>query len=537
MLDSNIYGTLSLMTSIDNTAKKVFLETFGCQMNVLDSQLMHSQLAALGYQFTDQWKKADVILYNTCSVRERAEQKVYSRIGRVANHKKEHPNVVLGVVGCMAEREGESIAKRYKSIDLLCGPGELDKLPMLIDNVVKTAHVQSALAGNTHRRSSTFAAAEDQLEMLDLSRSFSPDEHQGSAYVRVTRGCNKFCTYCVVPNTRGAEVHRPPNHLVEECRKLVDAGVVEITLLGQTVNHYHYDQTASVMIDGIAQPQVGSVIREGAGGEAAGGTSGGTSGGGMTRFSDLLYRIHEEVPGLQRLRFVTSFPRDFGDDILEVMRDCSRICRYLHLPVQSGSDRILKMMNRDYTVASFYELLDRVRHYLPDCQIASDLICGFPTETEEDQQMTVGLLRKAQFKNCFIFKYSPRPGTVAIDRMPDDVSEDLKKKRNNALLDVQNEVSAQVHQAIIGQTANVFVEGISHKALKQMGNEADPSVTLGWEKPQTVTQLTGRTGGDLIVLFDADPSLIGSIVPVRIESASSLMLLGRLTAKPAVIGS
>ena len=508
--------------------KSVYLETFGCQMNVLDSQLVRAQLLALGYRFVDDWKVADVVLYNTCSVREHAENKVYSRVGEVGQHKRRHRHVVLGVLGCMAERDGKDIFRRYPQIDLLCGPGELDKLPQLIDNRVKTSLSMgrpagprpTALQGNTHRRSGTLAAAEDQLELLDLSRSFSPDDHQGSAYVRITRGCNKFCTYCVVPYTRGAEIHRPPDHIIDECRRLVDSGVIEITLLGQTVNHYHYDHGAMVTVGGIAQPQVGLPVV---------GQHAGSSGGSqrrVTTFADLLAMIHEQVPGLTRLRFVTSFPRDFGDDILKVMADHRRICRYLHIPAQSGSNRILELMNRGYTVQAYLDLLQRARAYLPDVQIAGDLICGFPTETHADHQATCDLLRRAQYKNCFIFKYSPRPGTAAITRFVDDVPDEVKRSRNNELLAIQSEISRQVHDSFVGKTLPVFVESVSQKTMKQSAAGNGATVTLGWEKP--VVQLTGRTDGDLVVIFDADPSLIGSVVDVQIERAVPLTLFGQV---------
>ena len=515
--------------------RSVYLETFGCQMNVLDSQLVRGQLQALGYRFIDDWREADVVLYNTCSVREHAEQKVYSRLGEVAIHKREaRPDVVVGVLGCMAEREGSDMIRRFPHVDLLCGPGELDKVPLLIDNVVKTSlearggvrAARIALQGNTHRRSTTLAAAEDQLEMLDLSRSFSPEEFQGAAYVRITRGCNKFCTYCVVPNTRGREVHRSPNAIVQECRKLVEAGVREITLLGQTVNHYHYDHSVAVTINGIEQPQVGAIVR--------GTANGGTNARHVTTFAQLLKRIHDEIPDLQRLRFVTNFPRDFGDDILQVMRDSPRICRYLHLPVQSGSNRILKLMNRDYTVEMYRDLIERVRHYLPDCEIATDIICGFPTETEEDHQATAELLRFGRFKNSFIFKYSPRPGTAAIERFPDDVPEEVKRRRNNELLAIQSQISAEVHAAYVGRTVRVFVESVSQRTQKSR-NTADASVTLGWERPAEVTQLAGRTDGDLIVMFEADESLIGSIVDVRITRSAPLALFGELVPQMASV--
>ena len=541
--------------------RTVYLETFGCQMNVLDSQLVRGQLQSLGYRFIEDWQTADVVLFNTCSVRDHAEQKVYSRVGIVGIHKKSQPHVVLGVIGCMAERQGIDIVKKYPQIDLICGPGELDKVPLLIDNIVRTDPIkrggaraaQSALQGNNSRRSTTLAAAEDKLEMLDLSRSFDPDEHKGSAYVRITRGCNKFCTYCVVPQTRGAEVHRPPQSIVDECKRLVDAGVLEITLLGQTVNHYHFDNAASVTTAGVVQPQIGAIVRRNTKGESGtinlhivstktpsestNATPEPTNAilpvatGSVTTFANLLQMIHEQVPSLQRLRFVTNYPRDFGDDILRVMRDHERICRFLHLPVQSGSDRILKLMNRDYTASEYVRLLERARHYLPDAQIASDIITGFPTETDEDHAATLNLLENAGFKNAFIFKYSPRPGTTAIDRLRDDVPEEIKKKRNAELLAVQSRVSAAVHQKMVGQTVRVFVEAVSERATRD-SDAAYPgsgvTVTLGWQKPTTTTQLTGRTDGDLIVCFAADESLVGKIVRVRIDKASPLTLFGSL---------
>ncbi len=532
--------------------RRVYLETFGCQMNVLDSQLVSSQLRAMGYQFVDDWKIADVVLYNTCSVREHAEQKVWSRVGEVGQHKKQRPDLVLGLIGCMAERDGVGMIRRYPQIDLLCGPGELDKLPMLIDNVVKTdvpfrgrpSQVQTALQGNTHRRSATLAAAEDQLELLDLSRSFSPDEVSGAAYVRITRGCNKFCTYCVVPFTRGAEVHRPPDHIVDECRRLVEAGTQEITLLGQTVNHYHYDHGAAVTVDGMQQPQVGAAVKNkgnsfgitlGAVADSAFGR--GAAGRRITSFADLLARIHDEVPDLQRLRFVTSFPRDFGDDILQVMAERPRICRYLHLPAQSGSNRVLERMNRGYTVEQYLELIDRIRASLPEVTLAGDVICGFPTETEVDHQATCRLLERVRYKNCFVFKYSPRPGTTAAQRFTDDVPDEVKRRRNNELLAVQSRVSQSVHNEYVGKRVRVFVESISQRARKeqQWGDGATEfqRVELGWEPP--TTQLTGRTDGDLIVIFEGSPSWIGSIHEVLVERAAPLTLFGRLAEPVATV--
>ncbi|MEM1213232.1 MAG: MiaB/RimO family radical SAM methylthiotransferase [Planctomycetota bacterium] len=513
----------------------VYLETFGCQMNVLDSQLVTAQLRSLGYRFTDHWQSADVVLYNTCSVREQAENKVWSRVGIVGKHKRENPQVVLGVIGCMAERDGEAMFQKHPQVDLLCGPGELNELPGQIDTLVQTkrAHPdqvyldadarQVALQGSNARRSATLAAAADQLENVDLSRSFSPDLPENnvaegkSAYVRITRGCNKLCTYCVVPHTRGQEVHRHPDHIVDECKKLADHGVLEITLLGQTVNHYHYDLSHATEVAGVWQPQVGTVISPNAG-------NGGPSpvfNTHTTTFAKLLQRIHDEVPAIQRLRFVTSLPRDFGDDILRVIADSPRICPYLHLPVQSGSDRVLARMNRGYRAKHYYDLVDRVRHFLPEATLATDIIVGFPGETDADYQKTRELLEYSRYKNAFIFKYSPRPGTTAYDRLPDDVPDAVKRHRNNDLLALQATISAEIHAAQIGKRVTLLVEGVSKQSRKRVAERPGSISVPG------VVQLTGRTSTDLIVHFDGSPDQVGRLTDVEITGASNLSLEAR----------
>ena len=575
----------------------VYIETFGCQMNELDSELVCGQLRALGYRFTTESSQADVVLYNTCSVREHAEQKVWSRLGELRDRKLTQPGLVVGVLGCMAERDGEDLMRRMPVVDVMCGPGELDKLPALLDNAVRTRasllaelpeHLnatdvsarQVALQGNTSRRSATLAAAADTLELLDLSRSISPisvgaDEGTGefarrTAYVRITRGCNKFCTYCVVPFTRGAEIHRPPDHIVDECKRLADAGVIEITLLGQTVNHYRFEHGASVTVGGVMQPQKGRTY-------AGGHRRDPFAGEATTTFADLLARIHNEVPAIQRLRFVTSYPRDFGDDVLEVIRDHPRLCRYLHVPAQSGSDRILKLMNRGYTAAEYTEFLDRARAILDQPEIgrplmlSGDFIVGFPTETDEDFDATVALVERARYKSAFIFKYSPRPGTVAIDKLADDVPEGVKRSRNNRLLLAQAQISEEIGASLVGTTPQVFVEGLSAKerkrrdrakpantpskipggvALTIAGRAASgPAINARDEaccgtKPreedaQTLpdqVQLTGRTDGDVIVHFDAPPgrapeSMLGCIVPVRITQVRGLSVLGTMAGE------
>ena len=489
-------------------AKRLFLETFGCQMNVLDSELVLGQLRGQGYVSTDDRETADVVVFNTCSVREHAEQKVWSRLGELRARKQLDPSVVVGVIGCMAERDGADLFRKFPHVDVLCGPGELDKLAGLIHNAVVTGAAgkverQVALMGATARRSSTLAAAEDHLELLDLSRSVSAHDAPAQAYVRITRGCNKFCTYCVVPYTRGAEVHRPPQNIIDEVVRLADAGVREVTLLGQTINHYAY--------------------RHGD--------------GRTTTFADLLYAVHEATPNLPRLRFVTSYPRDFTDDALAAMRDCERICRYLHVPAQSGSDRILKAMNRGYTAGQYLEFIDRARTFLPDVSLVSDFIVGFPTETDADFQQTVDLTRRCRFKNSFIFKYSPRPGTTAIDRFSDDVPEDVKRRRNNELLAVQSAVAAESNRAMVGQTVQVLVEGQSKLAAKAAYPASN--VELGWEKRRppadaATVQLVGRTGGDQIVVFDGDTSLVGQLLDVEVTDARNLTLFARPALAAAV---
>lgn len=500
-------------------ARKLYLETFGCQMNVLDSELVLGQLRAQGYEPVEDRDAANVIIYNTCSVREHAENKVWSRLGELRQKKKDDPSLVIGVIGCMAERDGTNIFNKNPHVDVLCGPGELDKLQALIHNAVVTnegvgagaKEKQVALMGANVRRSSTLAAAEDNLELLDLSRSVSSEENLAQAYVRITRGCNKFCTYCVVPYTRGPEVHRPPQNIIDEVKRLTDAGVREVTLLGQTINHYHFEHP-----DGT-----------------------------RTSFADLLYQVHEAVPELPRLRFVTSFPRDFTDQALQAMRDCGRICRYLHVPAQHGANRILKMMNRGYTVEQYRDFIDRARGYMPDVCIASDFIVGFPTETEEEFQTCVDLIRYCRFKNSFIFKYSPRPGTTAIDRFADDIPDDVKRRRNNELLAVQQEICLANNLEMVGKVVEVMVEGETTLASRKAAYPAAPGgVELAWEKkraatavadePVRRTQLTGRTRGDQVVAFDGPLSLRGSLLNVRITSAKALTLFGALAESAAV---
>jgi tRNA-2-methylthio-N6-dimethylallyladenosine synthase len=445
--------------------RAIYIETYGCQMNVLDSDLVRQDLTARGHRVVQDEAAADVVLLNTCSVREHSEHKVWSKLGRLAMRKALEPHLTVGVIGCMAEREGEAIFDRAPVVDLLCGPSNLEALPRMLDGGAR-----AALSGHVSRRSSTLEAAADTLEALDLSRSFSDLPQSRQAYVRITRGCNKFCSFCVVPFTRGPEVHRAPDTIVEEVRALAQAGALEVTLLGQTVNHYQHPEAT---------------------------------------FAELLWCVHEAVPSLPRLRFLTSYPRDFRDDILDVMAAAPRICRYLHLPAQSGSNRMLRAMNRGYSAEEYLDLLGRARAKLPDVRIAGDMIVGFPGESDADHQASVALLRAAHYKSCFVFKYSPRPGTVAERRLPDDVPEATKKARNAELLAVQEQQSARRHEGLVGQRLRVLVEDEGpHKGLVPLGRR----------------RLRGRTDGDEIVVFDGPRDWIGQLCDVRITGATPLTL-------------
>ncbi|HMQ15451.1 MAG TPA: tRNA (N6-isopentenyl adenosine(37)-C2)-methylthiotransferase MiaB, partial [Phycisphaerae bacterium] len=358
---------------------RYYLETFGCQMNVLDSQLVEGQLRGRGLSPVDSYRDADVILFNTCSVRQHAEDKVLSRLGQLKHLKRRRPEAVIGVIGCMAEREKEGLFAKAPHVDLLCGPGELNRLPALLAEVWERHEQVAALAGSPSRRTEVMQRAleYDSLEALDLARAPGPEQNVLQSYIRVQRGCDKFCTFCVVPFTRGPERSRPPGHIVHEARGLVEHGCREITLLGQTVNSYvHLEDGRPV------------------------------------RFAQLLERVHA-VDGLDRLRFVTSFPADWDEDIFRVMRDCPKITPYLHIPAQSGSDRILKAMKRGYTADAYLRLMDAARRHLPHVALAGDVIVGFCGETDEDFRRTAELVRREDYTPLVVFRYPPRPGTKA----------------------------------------------------------------------------------------------------------------------------
>jgi tRNA-2-methylthio-N6-dimethylallyladenosine synthase len=464
---------------------KLFIETVGCQMNVLDSELVVGSLRRQGYELAPDAQSADVILFNTCSVREHAEEKIYSALGTLRGHKRAHPEKIIGVLGCMAQKDQALVRRRAPFVDIVCGPGQLARVPELIEQVKRTRRPQFAL--------SLGRAAAGRHEVTRSFESYDPnrDPHlrptRFQAYVRIQLGCDKFCTYCIVPSVRGPEQGRHPDEILAEVKQLAQEGCKEVTLLGQTVNSYSFNHPDRR----------------------------------ITRLADLLERI-QDVEGIERIKFVTNFPKDMTDDLLQAVRDLPKVCRYLHVPVQHGHNGVLKRMKRLYSVEFYREMVLRCREMIPGVAISSDFIVGFCGETEEEFATCGELIRWARFKNSFIFKYSPRPGTKAHALFKDDVPEAVKKRRNNDLLAVQAEVSLADHRSRLGTTADVLVEGPSKAMMRGI---TQPSSTAA-------IQLTGRTTTDHIVVFEGHSGLIGQTVAVAIDEVSSWTLFGRSASAP-----
>jgi len=449
-------------------------------MNKLDTALVSASLREAGFGLTDTVKDADAVVINTCSVREHAEARVLSHLGHLKHLKKHRPGVVVAVIGCMAQRLGETLLE-HDAVNIVCGPIQIPRIAALITEALAREGKKLAV---TDMIRSKAAAQSDSLERFEAAYSVEGIEDRpvpGQAFVRVMRGCNNFCTYCIVPYVRGPEVCRPPEAILDQVKRLADGGVRQVTFLGQTVNAYKYEV-----------------------------------GGKTYSLADLLH-MAADVPGIEWVRFVTSYPdREFYDEILQAMASSPAVCNYLHMPAQSGSDRILGAMNRHYTAQEYLDLLARAREVVPEIAVAGDFIVGFPDETEEDFAATVGLVREARYRNCFIFKYSPRPGTKADKRLADTVPDAIKQQRNVALLAVQEEISGQLSQAFVGRTVRVLVEGLSKKARVNATDDAD--------RPQ----LVGRTSTDYIVVFNGSPALAGRFADVLITDASPLTLFGTL---------
>jgi len=498
---------------------KLYIETVGCQMNVLDSELVVAALRKQGYELCDDPKEADTCLFNTCSVREHAEHKIYSSVGRLKFGKRKRPELVIGVIGCMAQKDQELIFEKAPHVDLIVGTGQLAEIPRLVDEARQGQKRQVAVS--LARKEGSRAEVAGSFESYDPLRDPTMRPSPWQAFVRIMIGCDKFCTYCVVPNTRGPEQSRSPREILHEVRILADQGVKEIIFLGQTVNSYKH-----------------------------------TEDGKQHRLSDLLAMCHE-VEGIDRLKFVTNYPKDMTTDLLIAMRDLPKVARYLHVPLQHGSDDVLTRMKRGYTVDDYREMMGRINEYLPDCAVSSDFIVGFCGETEAEFETCMASVEEFRFKNSFIFKYSPRSGTKAFDLFADDVAEVDKKRRNNLLLDLQNAVSEEDNAEFIGRHVEVLVEGLSKKAAKEraaadlpgwhdganLGDasgadqtiDTEPLVSLslapnGQVAAESATtgnghvpitqgpvQLVGRTPCDSIVVFDGNTRLAGTLAQIEIH--------------------
>ena len=456
---------------------KIFVKSYGCQMNKLDTALVTSALTEAGFGLTTSVKDADAVVINTCSVREHAEQRVISQLGHLKHLKQSKPNLVVGVIGCMAQRLGEKLLE-HEAVNIVCGPTQIPQLADFIKHALEKNEKRLAVTEKIlHKTSRTQDQA---LETFESAYGIKDKQIPSQAFVRAMRGCNNFCTYCIVPYVRGPEVCRPPDVIIEQIKKLASEGIKQVTLLGQTINSYKYKKDGRIWC-----------------------------------LADLLDAA-ASIEGIEWLRFVTSYPsEEFFDEIMQVMAASPKVCNYLHLPAQSGSDKILRAMNRRYTAAWYLELLDKARTIVPGISIAGDFIVGFPGETEDDFQATVELLKKARYRNSFIFKYSARPGTTADKRLKDTVPPEVKQKRIAALLEAQEKISSQLSHDFLGKQVKVLVEGLSKKAHINTADKNNP-------------QLVGRTATDYIVVFNGPTSLAGQFTNIEITKTSPLTLFGQL---------
>lgn len=429
--------------------KTYFIRTYGCQMNELDTQIMQGQLEKRGLSFLDDEEAADLLIYNTCSIRDLAERKVMGKLGQLGRGKKKH---IIGVTGCMAMAKKDSLFRKFPHLDFVVGTNNITDLGMVLDEVLYTQK-------QVYKTDDRF---EENLDYLAAKR-----DHNVKAFVSIIRGCDKFCTYCVVPYTRGGEVSRPPESILEECKQLIDSGYKEITLLGQNVNSYGKDK-----------PEWNCL------------------------FHDLLYQI-DKIPGAERIRFITSHPVDITKDLMYAVRDLPSLCEFVHFPIQAGSNRILKKMHRIYTREQYFEKVELLRQIVPNVSLGTDIIVGFPTETEEEFQETLDAIRKIRYSVGFFYAYSQRKGTPAM-RWKDDIPEEVKQDRLQRLLDLQNAIGNELRQEMLGTTQEVLVERFNKDGKMLKGR------TRCWKK----------------VIFEGPESLIGTLQKVKIHSYSFETLIG-----------
>lgn len=429
--------------------KKVYIETYGCQMNVYDTEIVKTILKDNNYGFTDEPAEAQVILINTCSVREHAHQKVYQRINNLKQLKRKNKDLVLAVLGCMAQNMRDELLKKGSGVDIIAGPDSYRKLPDLLKQAQETGQKKSALL----------------LSRSETYNGIFPTRGSGvNAWIAVMRGCDNFCTFCVVPYARGRERSRDPLNVIAEVKLLVDQGFKQVTLLGQNVNSYKYDKFD---------------------------------------FSDLINMV-SEVDGVKRVRFVSPHPKDFPEKLIEVVMDNPKVCKHIHLPLQSGNNRILDLMNRTYTKEKFLKLALRMRELIPDLTLTTDIIVGFPTETEREYQDTLEVMQLVEFDSAFMFKYSERRKTIASKKFTDDVSENDKSSRIIRLFDMQKKIDLKRNQQHLGETFEVLVEGRGKKPA----------------------QLLGRNDGNKIVVFPDNGAKTGDFVNVKINEVTSNTLIG-----------
>ena len=445
-----------LKSAAEKAEKKLFIETYGCQMNVADSEVVASIMQMDGYALTEKIEEADAIFVNTCSVRDNAEQKIYGRLQYFQSLRKKKKQLIVGVMGCMAERVKEELIQVHHA-DLVVGPDAYLDLPNLVGAVERGEKAINV----------ELSTQETYKDVIPLKL---PGVHI-SGFVSIMRGCNNFCTYCIVPYTRGRERSRDVESILNEIRDMRDKGFKEVTLLGQNVNSYRFERTDEVIT-----------------------------------FPRLLALVAEEVPQM-RVRFTTSHPKDMSDETLEVIAAHDNLCKMIHLPAQSGSDRILKEMNRKYTRAWYLDRIAAIRRILPDCAISTDLFCGFHSETEADYEQTLSLMREVGYDSAFLFKYSERPGTYASKHLPDDVPEEEKIRRLQGMIDLQNQLSEESNRRDIGKTFEVLIEGFSKRSREQ---------------------LFGRTSQNKVVIFDKQDLHVGQFIQVKITRASSATLFGEV---------
>jgi tRNA-2-methylthio-N6-dimethylallyladenosine synthase len=452
--------------------KSFYIRTFGCQMNERDSETLAGMLSDLGYRETMDRNKADVIIMNTCSVRENADRRFFGNLGQLKRIKEERPDVIIAVCGCMMQQQHiiDTLKSKYTWVDLVFGTYNIHEFPKLLGNVLD----------ERKKVVDVWDQADEIVEGLPAQR-----KHPYKAFVNIMYGCDNFCSYCIVPYTRGRERSRDPEAILEEVKALAADGVLEITLLGQNVNSY--------------RGQIGNQDKE----EADGGKVMDSSGE-YVSFAGLIHMLNE-VEGLKRIRFTTSHPKDLSDELIDAFASCEKLCPHIHLPVQSGSTRILEKMNRKYTKEEYLELVEKLRRKTPDIAITTDIIVGFPGETEEDFEETLDIVRKVGFDSAFTFLYSIRKGTTA-ENFPDQVAEEVKHERFNRLVEEMNRISAEKNKALVGQVVEVLAEGKSktNKAL-----------------------YSGRTGGHKLVNFKTDEDVTGRMVKVLITESSTFSLTGR----------